>query len=215
MISITAFFTEVQTQTRTEILMKIVPVRFAKLYYLAKFFKSDEDSIDNMEKKRGRFVFKKEDLKIELEDGTGYFVNPETDICLYKIPHRPDEKGEEFYMTKHKNMAGQHRQCQPENRKKQVCHADIECLCGMNSPTCPIYIEATELRAHCLAPALLEAISQPGSSRLGLSTILPCPATTIFSCWINFCSTKTYTRSIAATSSTAPSPLKAMPARTG
>ena len=47
-----------------------------------------------MEKKYGEFVF----LEIESDDGTRYFVNPEKDVCLYKLPYRPDGKGEEFYM---------------------------------------------------------------------------------------------------------------------
>lgn len=50
-----------------------------------------------MEKKYGKFAFKKEDLEIESDDGTRYFVNPEKDICLYKTPYRPDQEGEEFY----------------------------------------------------------------------------------------------------------------------
>jgi hypothetical protein len=49
-----------------------------------------------MEKKYGEFVFKKKDLEIESNDGTQYFVDSEKDVCLYKIPYRPDGEGEEF-----------------------------------------------------------------------------------------------------------------------
>jgi hypothetical protein len=58
---------------------------------------------DIMEKRDGAFVFKKKDLEIGLDDGTRYIVNPEKDVCLYKIPYRPGEKGEEFYMHNTKN----------------------------------------------------------------------------------------------------------------
>jgi hypothetical protein len=51
-----------------------------------------------MDKKYGEFVFKKKDLEIVSNDGTRYFINPEKDVCLYKIPYRPDGEGEEFYM---------------------------------------------------------------------------------------------------------------------
>ena len=37
----------------------------------------------------------------KVDDGTRYVVNPEKDVCLYKVPYRPD--GEEFYMHKTKN----------------------------------------------------------------------------------------------------------------
>jgi hypothetical protein len=37
-----------------------------------------------------------------VEDRTRYFVNPQNDVCLYKIPYRPDEEGEEFYTHKTK-----------------------------------------------------------------------------------------------------------------
>lgn len=57
---------------------------------------------DTMEKRHGAFSFKKEDLEIDLDDGTRYFVNPEKDVCLYKIPYRPGGEGEEFYMHKTK-----------------------------------------------------------------------------------------------------------------
>jgi hypothetical protein len=53
-----------------------------------------------MEEKYGEFLFKKKDLEIDLGDGTRYFVNPEKDVCLYKITYRPDGEGEEFYMHK-------------------------------------------------------------------------------------------------------------------
>ena len=43
-----------------------------------------------MEKKYEEFVFKKKDLEILSDDGTRYFINPEKDVCLYKIPYRPD-----------------------------------------------------------------------------------------------------------------------------
>jgi hypothetical protein len=56
-----------------------------------------------MEKKYGEFVFKKKDLEIVSNDGTRYLVNPEKDVCLYKIPYRPDGEGEEFYMHKTKS----------------------------------------------------------------------------------------------------------------
>jgi hypothetical protein len=58
---------------------------------------------DTMEKKHGAFSFKKEDLEIDLRDGTRYIVNPEKDVCLYKIPYGPKRKGEEFYTHKTKN----------------------------------------------------------------------------------------------------------------
>ena len=56
-----------------------------------------------MEKKYEEFVFKKKDLEIVSDNGTQYFVNPEKDVCLYKIPYRPDEEAEEFYMHKTKS----------------------------------------------------------------------------------------------------------------
>jgi hypothetical protein len=31
------------------------------------------------------------------------FLNPEKDVCLYKIPYRPGGEGEEFYIHKTKN----------------------------------------------------------------------------------------------------------------
>jgi hypothetical protein len=60
-----------------------------------------------MEKKYGEFVFKKKDIEIELNDGIKYFVNPEKDVCLYKIPYRPDGQGEEFYMHETENHGTQ------------------------------------------------------------------------------------------------------------
>jgi len=60
-----------------------------------------------MEKKYGEFVFKKKDLEIVSNDGTGYFVNPEKDVCLYKIPYRPGAEGEEFYMHQTENHGRQ------------------------------------------------------------------------------------------------------------
>jgi len=54
---------------------------------------------DRMEKKFGEFVFKKKDLEIVSNDGTRYFVNPENDVCLYKIPYRPDGEGEKQKIT--------------------------------------------------------------------------------------------------------------------
>ena len=45
----------------------------------------------------------REDLEIVSDDGTRYFVNPEKDVCLYKIPYRPDGEGKEFYMHKTKS----------------------------------------------------------------------------------------------------------------
>ena len=62
---------------------------------------------DMMEKRDGAFIFKKKDLKIDLDDGTRYVVNPEKDICLYKKPYRPNGDGEEFYMHKTKNHGRQ------------------------------------------------------------------------------------------------------------
>ena len=56
-----------------------------------------------MEKKCGEFVFKKKDLEIVSNDGTRYFINPEKDLCLYKIPYRSDKEGEEFYMHETEN----------------------------------------------------------------------------------------------------------------
>jgi hypothetical protein len=53
-----------------------------------------------MEENYGELFFKKEDLEIDLGDGTWYFVNPEKNVCLYKIPYPPDGEGEEFYMHK-------------------------------------------------------------------------------------------------------------------
>ena len=38
---------------------------------------------DVMEKRDGAFVFEKKDLKIDLDDGARYVVNPEKDVCLY------------------------------------------------------------------------------------------------------------------------------------
>ena len=60
-----------------------------------------------MEKRDREFVFKKKDLEIDLDDGTRYLVNPEKDVCLYKIPYRPNGDGEEFYMHKTKNHGRQ------------------------------------------------------------------------------------------------------------
>ena len=62
---------------------------------------------DMMEKRDGAFIFKKKDLKIDLDDGARYVVNPEKDVCLYKIPYRPNGDGEEFYMHKTKNHGRQ------------------------------------------------------------------------------------------------------------
>jgi hypothetical protein len=62
---------------------------------------------DIMEKRDGAFVFKKKDLEIDLEDGTQYVVNPEKDVCLYKIPYRPNGDGEEFYVHNTKNHGRQ------------------------------------------------------------------------------------------------------------
>jgi hypothetical protein len=62
---------------------------------------------DIMEKGDGAFVFKKKDLEIYLDDGTRYVVNPEKDVCLYKMPYRPDGEGEEFYIHKTKNHGRQ------------------------------------------------------------------------------------------------------------
>ena len=56
-----------------------------------------------MGKRDREFVFKKKDLEIDLDDGTRYLVNPEKDVCLYKIPYRPDGEGEEFYMQETEN----------------------------------------------------------------------------------------------------------------
>ena len=63
---------------------------------------------DIMQKKYGGFVFKKKDLEIVSNDGTRYFINPEKDLCLYKIPYRPGAEGEEFYMHDTENHG---RQC--------------------------------------------------------------------------------------------------------
>ena len=52
---------------------------------------------DIMEKSDGAFIFKKKDLEIGLGHGTRY-ITPEKDVCLYKIPYRQGEKGEEFYI---------------------------------------------------------------------------------------------------------------------
>jgi hypothetical protein len=60
-----------------------------------------------MEKKYEEFVFKKKDLEIVSNDGTRYFVNPEKDVCLYKIPYRPGAEGEEFYMHETENHGRQ------------------------------------------------------------------------------------------------------------
>jgi hypothetical protein len=57
-----------------------------------------------MEKRDREFVFKKKDLEIDLDDGTRYLVNPEKDVCLYKIPYRPNGDGEEFICIKQKIM---------------------------------------------------------------------------------------------------------------
>ena len=57
-----------------------------------------------MEKKYEEFVFKKKHLEIESNDGIRYFVNPEKDVCLYKIPYRPNGDGEEFICIKQKIM---------------------------------------------------------------------------------------------------------------
>ena len=62
---------------------------------------------DVMEKRDGAFVFTKRDLKIDLDDGTRYVVNPKKDVCLYKLPYRPNGDGEEFYMHKTKNHGRQ------------------------------------------------------------------------------------------------------------
>jgi hypothetical protein len=62
---------------------------------------------DIMEKRHGAFSFKKEDLEIGLDDGTKYFINPEKDVCLYKIPYRPAAEGEEFYMHETENHGRQ------------------------------------------------------------------------------------------------------------
>ena len=51
-----------------------------------------------MVKKYSEFVFKKKDFEIISNDEIRYFVNPEKDVCLYKIPYHPDGEGEEFYM---------------------------------------------------------------------------------------------------------------------
>ena len=61
---------------------------------------------DVMEKRDGADVMEK-DLKINLDDGTRYVVNLEKDVCLYKIPYRPNRDGEEFYMHKTKNHGRQ------------------------------------------------------------------------------------------------------------
>lgn len=50
---------------------------------------------------------KRKDLEIGLDDGTRYVVNPEKDVCLYKVPYRPDGDGEEFYVHKTKNHGRQ------------------------------------------------------------------------------------------------------------
>jgi hypothetical protein len=60
-----------------------------------------------MENKYGKFVFKKKDLEIESNDGTQYFVDPERDVCLYKIPYRPDGEDEEFYLHETENHGRQ------------------------------------------------------------------------------------------------------------
>jgi len=60
-----------------------------------------------MEKRHGAFFFKRKDLEIGLGDGTRYVVNPEKDVCLYKVPYRPGREGEEFYMHKTKNHGKQ------------------------------------------------------------------------------------------------------------
>ena len=60
-----------------------------------------------MENKYGKFVFKKKDLEIGSNDGTQYFVDPERDVCLYKIPYRPDGEGEEFYLHETKEHGTQ------------------------------------------------------------------------------------------------------------
>jgi hypothetical protein len=62
---------------------------------------------DIMQKKYGGFVFKKKDLEIVSNDGTRYFVNPEKDVCLYKIPYRPHVEGEEFYIHETENHGRQ------------------------------------------------------------------------------------------------------------
>ena len=64
-------------------------------------FKCDETIILKdgiMEKKYGKSIFKKKDLQIDLDDGTRYFLDPENEVCLYKILYCPDGEGEEFYM---------------------------------------------------------------------------------------------------------------------
>ena len=55
-----------------------------------------------MERRHGAFSFKRKDLEIGLDNGTRYIVNPEKDVCLYKVPYCPDMEGEEFYIHKTK-----------------------------------------------------------------------------------------------------------------
>ena len=62
---------------------------------------------DIMERRHGAFTFKRKDLEIGLDNGTRYIVNPEKDVCLYKVPYRPDMEGEEFYIHKTKNHGRQ------------------------------------------------------------------------------------------------------------
>jgi hypothetical protein len=50
---------------------------------------------------------KRKDLEIGLDDGTRYVVNPEKDVCLYKVPYSPDGDDEEFYVHKTKNHGRQ------------------------------------------------------------------------------------------------------------
>ena len=49
---------------------------------------------------------KRKDLEIGLDDGARYVVNPEKDVCLYKVPYRPNADGE-FYVHKTKNHGRQ------------------------------------------------------------------------------------------------------------
>jgi hypothetical protein len=62
---------------------------------------------DIMDKRHGAFFFKKKYLEIGLDDGARYVVNPEKDVCLYKVPYRPNADGEEFYVHKTKDHGRQ------------------------------------------------------------------------------------------------------------
>ena len=92
-----------------------------------------------MEGKYEKFVFKKKDLEIESNDGT-QFVEPEKDVCLYKIPYRPDGENEEFYLHETENHGRQfYRLYFGENWAKFESVKSLSQMCSKmrNSNTIP------------------------------------------------------------------------------